>query len=100
MEDRTTLTDEQIAAALDRLEGWERDGIFLKKDFRFETFKDINRFLPYLTKTIVAQNHHPDFSFVGGDKLVHVEVTTHSEGCITQADLDLATALNAWSERA
>ena len=78
MEDKTALTDEQIDAELATLDGWRRDGIFMKKDFIFANFKEINAFLPHLTATIVAQNHHPDFSFISGEKKVSVEVTTHS----------------------
>ena len=33
MEDKTALTDEQIDAELATLDGWRRDGIFMKKDF-------------------------------------------------------------------
>jgi len=98
MEDKTRLSDEQIATELAGLEGWTRDGQFIQKDFLFASFKEINRFLPYLTQTIVAQNHHPDFAFVGGQKKVAVKVTTHSEGGVTRADLDLAAALNRWRE--
>jgi len=96
MEDKSVLTDDQLAAAIAALDGWHRDGIYLKKDFVFANYKQINAFLPYLTTTIVAQNHHPDFAFVGGDKRVSVEVTTHSAGRLTQADIDLAAALDAW----
>ncbi|MFH1568941.1 MAG: 4a-hydroxytetrahydrobiopterin dehydratase [Gemmatimonadota bacterium] len=98
-QDDTRLTDDQIADVLGRLEGWRRDGVLLVKDFEFATWKDVNRFLPYLGKTIAALNHHPDFRFDGGRKLLHVEVTTHSKGGLTQADVDLARALNAWRDR-
>ena len=98
-EDETRLTEDQIAAALGRLEGWRRDGVLLIKDFEFATFREINRFLPYLGKTVAAHNHHPDFSFVSGRRRLHVEVTTHSQGCLTQADVSLARALDAWREQ-
>jgi 4a-hydroxytetrahydrobiopterin dehydratase len=96
MEDKTPLTDDQVAAALAALDGWQRDGIFIRKDFVFANFAEINQFLPHLTATIVAQNHHPDFSLVCAEKKVAVEVTTHSAGGLTQADINLATALNGW----
>lgn len=96
MEDKTALNDEQIAAALAELPGWERDGAYIHKDFVFANFAEINQFLPHLANTIVEQNHHPDFSLDTGRKTVAVRMTTHSHGGITQADIDLATALNAW----
>lgn len=99
-EDKTRLTEDQLTAALSQLEGWRRSGVLLVKDYLFATYREINRFLPYLGKTIAAQNHHPDFTFDSGRKLVHVEVTTHSEGGLTRADVNLAQALDAWREQA
>ena len=100
MEDKTHISASEILAQLSAYTGWEIDGIMLKKVFQFENYRDINRFLPYYTKTIVEINHHPDFSFDSGKKTVTMQVTTHSEGCLTQADLDLALALEAWVEKA
>lgn len=95
-EDKTKLDNEMVDKELESLEGWRREGKFLKKDFVFDDFNQINTFLPHLTKTITDQNHHPDFEFVSGDKKVSVEVTTHSEGGLTKADLNLARELNNW----
>jgi 4a-hydroxytetrahydrobiopterin dehydratase len=96
MEDKTSLTNEQADAALAVLDGWQRDGIFIRKDFIFANFAEINQFLPHLAATVVAQNHHPDFALVCAEKKVAVEVTTHSAGGLTQADINLATVLNGW----
>ncbi|MBL4889395.1 MAG: 4a-hydroxytetrahydrobiopterin dehydratase [Candidatus Lindowbacteria bacterium] len=95
-ENKARLTDDETDIELQKLEGWRREGIFLKKDYIFENFKQINAFLPHLTTTIVSQNHHPDFSLVCAEKKVAVEVTTHSEGGITKADIGLAQALELW----
>ena len=97
-EDKTVLTDTQIETELQSLPGWRREGIYLKKDFILGNFGAINRFLPHLTRAIVAHNHHPDFSFVGGDRRVSVSMTTHTEQAITQADIDLARALEGWRD--
>ena len=98
MEDKTHISHDDILAALSQYEGWFIDGILLKKTFQFDNYKDINQFLPYYIKTIVSLNHHPDFSFDSGAKTVTMQVTTHSEGCLTQADLDLALALENWRQ--
>lgn len=95
-EDKTRLTDEQVDAKLDELDGWSRDGIYLQKDYIFDNFTEINTFLPYMAETIVEQNHHPDLIFMPGDKKVSLKMTTHSEGGLTQSDIDLATALENW----
>lgn len=96
MEDKTRLTDDQVAAELASLDGWARYGKFIKKEFAFANYREINQFLPHLTKMIVEQNHHPDFAFDSGTKTVSCKVTTHSEGGITRADIQLARALNDW----
>ncbi len=98
IEDKTCMTDQQVDEELSGLEGWYRDGRFLKKEFVFANFREINQFLPYLTKTIVDQNHHPDFAFISGQKKVKIEVTTHSEGGLTKSDINLAEALNQWRD--
>ncbi len=95
-EDKARLADQEVDRKLAELPGWTRDGIFLRKDFIFANFAEINAFLPHLTGTIVKQNHHPDFAFVGVEKRVTVQVTTHSEGGLTQADIDLARGLENW----
>ena len=38
MENKSILTDEEIATALSGCEGSRRDGVFLKKDFDFANF--------------------------------------------------------------
>ena len=95
-EDKTRLTTEQIDDELRKLDGWARVGIFLKKDFIFANFKEINTFLPHLASTIVELNHHPDFSLSCAQKKISIKVTTHSEGWLTKSDLDLARTLEKW----
>ena len=99
-EDKTKLSNEAVDKELKDLPGWFRDGSFLKKDFIFTNYRQINTFLPYLTDTIVKLNHHPDFSFESGKKKVSIEVTTHSEGGLTKSDIKLARTLNLWQENA
>ncbi|MFT5127665.1 MAG: 4a-hydroxytetrahydrobiopterin dehydratase [Rhodothermales bacterium] len=96
MENKAALSDAQIGDALAALDGWQRDGAFIHKDFVFANFAEINQFLPHLAQSIVAQNHHPDFGLDTGSKTVSVRMTTHSHSGITQADINLAQALDAW----
>jgi len=92
-EDKTKLTKEEIRVALEELPGWYVDREYLKKDFVFENFSMINKFLPYLVEKIIEHNHHPDFSLNTGSKRISIEMTTHSSGGLTKADLDLATSI-------
>lgn len=95
-EDKSLLTDAEIEGELASLPGWRREGIFLKKSFRFADFKEINAFLPHLASSIVRLNHHPDILFLPGEKRLDVATSTHSHQAITRADLALACALESW----
>ncbi|MCH2176341.1 MAG: 4a-hydroxytetrahydrobiopterin dehydratase [Lentisphaeria bacterium] len=97
MEDKTLLSKDELSSLPT---GWTVDGIFLDKTFYFDNYKQINLFLPWFTQVIVEQNHHPDFEFDSGAKTVHLRMTTHSEGGLTQADLKLASTLNQWESLA
>ena len=99
LEDKRDLSQDEIDREIKGLDGWTRDGIYIKKDFTFSNFKEINSFLPYLAATIVALNHHPDFCFLTKEKKISVKVTTHSKGGLTQSDIDLAKRLNDWRPR-
>ncbi len=95
-EDKSAPSDGEIAAALDGLPGWRREGIFLKKSFRFENFREINAFLPHCAETIVRLNHHPDLDFRPAEKRMDISTSTHATGGISRADLSLARALEEW----
>jgi 4a-hydroxytetrahydrobiopterin dehydratase len=97
VEDKTHLTADQVDEELTSLVGWTREGTLIQRHVELANFKDITAFLQHLVGTIAAQNHHPDFSLDTGTRTVAVSVTTHSAGGITRADIDFATALNAWA---
>jgi len=96
VEDKSTLSTAEVDEALASLDGWTRDDLMIQRDFVLANFCQITAFLQHVVGTIAAQNHHPDFSLDTGSRTVAVAVTTHSEGGITQADIDFAKALNAW----
>ncbi len=95
-ENKKALSATQADDALRRLDGWQRHGEVISKDFVMANFNDITAFLQHLVGTISTQNHHPDFSLDTGTRTIAVSVTTHSEGALTQSDMDFATALNTW----
>ncbi len=95
-EDKTKLTKTEIEDLVNDLENWHIDGVWLKKKYLFDNFKEINRFLPYLANTIVNQNHHPEFAFDTKTKSITIKMTTHSKNQITRSDINLASALEKW----
>ena len=87
------LNDDQIRERLEGLEGWERDGESIKKDFKLEDFKGSVDFVNSLTPVAEDMNHHPDLD-ISWNK-VTVTVTTHSEGGLTGNDFELARRIDS-----
>jgi len=82
------LSDEEIDQRLAGLEGWERDGDGIRKQFELDDFKGSVDFVNRLTPEAEEMNHHPDLE-ISWNK-VTVTVTTHSEGGLTANDFELA----------
>jgi 4a-hydroxytetrahydrobiopterin dehydratase len=88
---RTQLSDLEIQRALGGLPGWARKGSALHKTYSFARFADGIRFVGDVSKLADGMNHHPDID-VRYTK-VTFSLSTHDAGGITQADLDLAKAI-------
>ncbi len=86
------LTDQQIASGLEGLEGWNRNGDALEREFGFEDFVGSVEFVKRLTPVAEEMGHHPDLA-ISWNK-VKVSLSTHSEGGITDSDLELAGKLD------
>ncbi|MCH9646407.1 MAG: 4a-hydroxytetrahydrobiopterin dehydratase [Proteobacteria bacterium] len=83
------MTDSDI---LKRLPHWSIVNQKLTRQF---IFKDFIQAFDFMTKiAIVAEkmDHHPEWS--NSYNTVDVELITHSQGCITQLDIELATHMN------
>jgi 4a-hydroxytetrahydrobiopterin dehydratase len=89
----STLSDEEIAAGLATLAGWERSGDEIVKEYRLGNFKDSVAFVVRLSYEAEAADHHPDLD-IRWNK-VRVALSTHSEGGLTAKDLGLAAAVEA-----
>ncbi len=86
------LSDEEIEERLASLEGWERDGDALKKEFKLDDFVGSVRFVDGLVDPSEDMGHHPDLE-ISWNK-VTVSITTHSEGGLTGNDFELAGRLS------
>ena len=82
------LNDDQIRERLEGLEGWEREGESIKKEFKLEDFKGSVDFVNRLTPVAEEMNHHPDLEISWNT--VKVSISTHSEGGLTENDFELA----------
>ena len=72
------LSDEEIDDRLSGLDGWERDGDAIRRQFELDDFKGSVDFVNRLTPEAEDMNHHPDLA-ISWNK-VTVSITTHSEG--------------------
>jgi 4a-hydroxytetrahydrobiopterin dehydratase len=87
------LSDEEIDERLQALEGWERAGDAIRKQFDNGDFKGSVDFVNRLTPEAEAMNHHPDLEISW--KTVTVTISTHSEGGLTANDFELARKIEA-----
>jgi 4a-hydroxytetrahydrobiopterin dehydratase len=94
VENKTVLSDDELAAQLPNLAGWEKQGKAIVRRWLLPDFGEITRFMKHLAAVIEATGHHPDAILDTTTRSVTVTVTTHSAGTVTQADVDFATALN------
>ena len=87
------LSDDEIRARLNELEGWEREGDALRREVRTKDFAGSVDFVNRLAPVAEQMNHHPDLSISWN--VVTVSLTTHSQGGITENDFDLAKQISA-----
>jgi 4a-hydroxytetrahydrobiopterin dehydratase len=87
------LSDEEIEQRLQGLDGWERQGDAIVKEFENDDFKGSVAFVNRVMPIAEAMNHHPDLEISWAT--VKVSISTHSEGGLTANDFDLAARIDA-----
>lgn len=87
------LSDTEIDERLAGLNGWERSGEAIVKQFDNGDFKGSVDFVDRLTPEAEDMNHHPDLE-ISWNK-VTVTITTHSQGGLTENDFELARRIDA-----
>ena len=88
----TLLSDREIDAGLAAC-GWQRDDQAIARELTFEDFGQAIAFVNRVADVAETANHHPDIHLHGWNK-VRLELSTHSEGGLTQADLDMAARID------
>jgi 4a-hydroxytetrahydrobiopterin dehydratase len=87
------LNADELAVALGSLTGWsERDGA-IHRTFEFDSYLDGLEFARALGQEAERRDHHPDMLITW--RKVDVGLSTHSEGGITEKDVDLARFANS-----
>ena len=80
------LSREAIARQLQDLPGWSCDDRAVVRQFTFRDFPDAVAFVTRLVPGAEADDHHPDLAI--SYRRVIVSWSTHSEGGVTQKDID------------
>lgn len=87
------LTNAQISAALETdLDGWTLDGDSIVRAVKADSFVAGIRLVDEVAKAADAMNHHPDIDIRW--TTITFRLSTHSEGGITDSDLQLAREIN------
>jgi 4a-hydroxytetrahydrobiopterin dehydratase len=90
------LNPDEVRARTADLEGWRVEDGKLVKSFDFDDFVSAVRFVDRLTDVAEQMGHHPDLN-VGWGK-VTAQLSTHSAGGITDADVSLARGIDGVRE--
>jgi 4a-hydroxytetrahydrobiopterin dehydratase len=86
------LSDDEVARGLEGKD-WRREGDAIVCDRQFEHFGAAMRFVNRVAEAAEAHNHHPDIHVHDWNR-VRLSLSTHSEGGLTGADLEMAEALD------
>jgi len=90
----TVLTDQEVEERLAGGAGaWRRDGQAIVREWTFADFKAAIAFVNRVADAAEAANHHPDILVHGWNK-VRLELSTHSQGGLTEADFGLAARID------
>lgn len=88
----TLLEDQEIAERIAALEGWDRKGNEIVRDFKFTDFVGSVKFVDAVVEPAERMGHHPDIAISWNT--VTVSISTHSEGGLTAADFELAAEID------
>jgi len=89
----TLLTDAEIEAGLEELDGWERNGNEIVKVHKNRSFVDSVGFVAKVAILAEKADHHPDILIQYRN--VTLTLSTHSKGGLTEKDLNLAREIDA-----
>src|SRR5689334_11992720 len=86
--ERRKLNPDEIAAQLEKLDGWQSDGEKLTRKYTFANFTEALQFVNRVGAIAEEADHHPDIKFGWG--YAEISTTTHDRGGVTDVDFALA----------
>lgn len=90
----TKLSLEEINAGLNKLNSWSYKDNYIDKNFVFEDFNEAFGFMSRIALLSEKLQHHPDWSNVYNK--VHIRLSTHDAGGITELDITMAAQIDAY----
>jgi 4a-hydroxytetrahydrobiopterin dehydratase len=91
------LDDEEIQRQLGDLPDWTRDGAELRAAFDSPDFPGAIRLVDDVAVVAEQMGHHPDIDIRW--RTTHWALSTHSEGGVTQFDIELAHRISEAARR-
>ena len=82
------LTNHEISTRLALMQGWKLIGQSIEKEFEFSDFKAAMVFVNRIAVVAEELKHHPDWS--NSHNKVHISLTSHDAGGITEKDFSFA----------
>jgi 4a-hydroxytetrahydrobiopterin dehydratase len=86
------LSDPEIHEKLPAAKGWEHHGDMLVRSWQFPSFRRSLEFVNQVAALAEKLDHHPDIILSYRD--VSLELSTHSDGGLTERDFELAAEIN------
>jgi 4a-hydroxytetrahydrobiopterin dehydratase len=87
------LSEHEILAKMPAAKGWDRHGDMIVRSWQFPSFRRALEFVNHVAVLAEKSDHHPDI--VLSYRTVRLELSTHSEGGLTDRDFDFAGEINA-----
>ncbi|GAB3590756.1 4a-hydroxytetrahydrobiopterin dehydratase [Angustibacter peucedani] len=91
------LDDEEVDRQLRDLPGWRREGTALRGAYEAPDFRTAVRLLAEVADEAEHMDHHPDVDLRW--RTVVLRCSTHSQGGVTQLDVELAHRAQEWAGR-
>ncbi|TML11956.1 MAG: 4a-hydroxytetrahydrobiopterin dehydratase [Actinobacteria bacterium] len=91
--DRRPLSSDEVSHLVESLEGWELDGVSLRRQLVFDSFVQAFGFMAQVALIAERLDHHPNWSNVYNR--VDLAITTHDAGGLTALDFEFARRVDA-----
>jgi len=92
-ESEQLLPEPLLSRSLGELDRWQRDGEAITRTFTLKGWKGAMAFANRVAEAAASADHHPDIH-IERYKNVRIVLTTHVTHGISQADIDLAKAID------